>query len=114
MQADRMRSLYDNLKTAKKQQDEDKINRINELISEEKQFMAKQRTHDKERQAKLALKLENQTRAAQGKEAVFVKKREIKQAFLKNKFDALEKSGKTDRFIEKKHEEYDKKRAKLQ
>jgi hypothetical protein len=43
-----------------------------------------------------------------------VKKREIKQAFLKNKFDALEKSGKTDRFIEKKHEEYDKKRAKLQ
>jgi hypothetical protein len=41
MQADRMRSLYDNLKTAKKQQDEGKINRINELISEEKQFMAK-------------------------------------------------------------------------
>jgi len=44
---------------------------------------------------------------------VFVKKREIKQAHLKQRFDALEKSGKIDRFMEKKHEEYDKKRAKL-
>jgi hypothetical protein len=44
---------------------------------------------------------------------VFVKKREIKQVQLKQRFDALEKSGKIDRFMEKKHEEYDKKRSKL-
>lgn len=106
MQADRMRSLYDNMKNAKKHQDEDKISRLNDLISEEKQFMAKQRSHDKERQAKLVLKKENQARVDQGKDVVFVKKREIKQAYLKTKFESLEKTGKIDRFLEKKHEEY--------
>jgi len=108
-----MRSLYGNLKQAKKENETDKMDRIQELINEEKQLIAKQRDFDKDRKVKKALKQENVERAAQGKEAVFVKKREIKQVVLKQKFEALEKSGKTDRFMEKQHENWDKKRARL-
>jgi hypothetical protein len=73
-----MRSLYGNLKQAKKENETDKMDRIQELINEEKQLIAKQRDFDKDRKVKKALKQENVERAAQGKEAVFVKKREIK------------------------------------
>ena len=75
--------------------------------------MAKSRDFEKDRKVKKALKQENIARAAQGKEAIFVKKREVKQVILKQKFDSLEKSGKTDRFMEKQHENWDKKRARL-
>lgn len=64
VQADRMRTLYDNLKQAKRNRDEDRSAKIAAMISEEKQFMAKQRDHDKDRQAKKALKAENVLRAS--------------------------------------------------
>ena len=35
----------------------------------------------------------------------------MKQILLKDKFESLEKNGKIGKFIEKQHEEFDKKRA---
>jgi hypothetical protein len=46
VQADRMRTLYENVKQAKRVKDETRVAQIQEMISEEKQFMAKQRGND--------------------------------------------------------------------
>ena len=64
VQADRMRSLYENLKYAKKIQDQERVDEIKKLVNEEKQFVAKQRENDKDRIAKKKLKQENVQRAA--------------------------------------------------
>ena len=59
-----MRSLYENLKYAKKIQDQERVDEIKKLVNEEKQFVAKQRENDKDRIAKKKLKQENVQRAA--------------------------------------------------
>ena len=46
-------------------------------------------------------KQENRTRVEKGLEPKFVKKRDLKEQALKSKFDSLEKSGRTERFMEK-------------
>ena len=46
VQADRMRTLYENVKQAKRVKDETRVAQIQEMISEEKQFMAKQRGNE--------------------------------------------------------------------
>ena len=57
-------------------------------------------------------KIENEHRVAQGLEPKFLKKREFKELRLKDQFEKLEKRGALDKFMEKRGEENERRRAK--
>ena len=99
------------MRLAKKSGDIEKIGQVKELLNEEKQFSARQKNDRREKQQKDLLKAQNKERVAQGLEPIYVKRSEVKQVHLKEKFDKLEQSGKLENFLEKRHEAIDKKRA---
>ena len=87
------------------------ISKLKQMLQEERLFSAKQKQHRQDKEAKDKLKVINRERAAEGKSAIYAKKTQMKQTLLKDKFEKLNKEGKLDRFMEKQHEEFDRKRA---
>ena len=58
-------------------------------------------------------KVENEERVAEGLAPKYLKKRDFKEMRLKDQFDKLEKRGALDKFMEKRGEENERKRARL-
>ena len=102
MQRERFYELKTTLKEARKnEEDQETITRIKNLIGEEKKLRNKQRTMRIDQQQKSELKTENKERVEKGLEPKFLKKRGFKELELKKKFDKLEASGGTAKFLEK-------------
>ena len=57
-------------------------------------------------------KLDNEKRVADGLQPKFLKKREFKELRLRDQFEKLESRGALDKFIEKRGEENERRRAK--
>ena len=74
------------------------------MLQEERDFASKLKQQKQEKASKNKLKAINKQRAAEGKDAVFAKKNQIDRHPLQEQFDKLEKEGKLDRFMEKRHE----------
>ena len=89
------------LKEANKSGDIEHIQSIKGLLTEEREFSAKQKSHRVAKQQKDQLKILNKDRVEKGMEPVYAKKREVKQVLLKDRFERLEKSGKLDAVMEK-------------
>ena len=98
------------LSQAKQIKDKDKMERIRDLIGEEKDILNRGKERKKAQKVMKEAKDANKERAKQGLEPIYLKKREIKQLKFKDKFEKLEKDGKLESFLEKKTEENDKKR----
>ena len=81
------------------------------MLNEEKLFSQKQKNDRQAKKDKDLLKAQNKERVQNGLEPVYLKRKEVKNVHLKQKFEQLEKSGKLDSFMEKRYEEVDRKRA---
>ena len=99
LQRSRLRELKDELKHADKIGDFEARTQIKQLLGDERALLAKQRQQQAEKEVIVQVKAQNKDRAAEGKQAVFVKKREIKELKLKKQFDELDKSGRLDKHL---------------
>ena len=112
-QDERFTQLKESLAKAKKIKDFDRVAELQALLTEEKQFSIRQKNDRQTKQQKDELKRLNKERVAQGKEPIYAKRNEVKNMHLRDQFEKLEKTGKLDSFLEKRHQMVDKKRARV-
>ncbi|CDW79299.1 rrna processing protein [Stylonychia lemnae] len=109
-QDERFQQLGEKLRSAKKQGDKDQIKQIRDLIGNDKSFMNKNKKQKQEKEVIQEQKKVNKERAEKGLQPLYLKKREIKEMQVKQKFEKLDKDGNLEKFIQRKQEEKDKKR----
>ena len=87
------------------------IQKLKDMLIEEREFAGDINKQRQDFRAKNKLKQENKKRVERGLEPVFAKKADLGKVLLEEKFEQLEKKGQTERFLEKRHEMIDRKRA---
>eukprot|EP00347_Sterkiella_histriomuscorum_P011724 403371354 len=107
VQDERFKKLGEALRKAKKEGDKDKAQKLRDMIGDEKSYKNKGKQKQQEKEVIKEAKKANRERVEKGLEPVYLKKRDIKEMKVKQKFEKLDKEGKLEQFIMKKQEEKD-------